>query len=214
MERYRVLIADDHSMFRDGLKKLIVEHDDIEVAGEANDGNELLDLLKKTTPDMVVLDLAMPNLGGIEATREITANYPDVKVLMLTMYKDKQHFSHAFAAGASGYLLKENAGRDLFAAIDTIRSGGVYISPILSQELAEEWVRVSCSARRSRLEILTGRERSVLKLVAEGKSNKEIAGMLNLSVRTVESHRAHMMKKLKVEKTADLVRYAVEKGYV
>jgi DNA-binding NarL/FixJ family response regulator len=178
-------------------------------------GLELLTLLNKLTPDMILLDISMPNLRGIEATREIKSIHPDVKVLILTMHKNKEYLHQAISAGADGYLLKEDAGTELSSAIQTIRRGRIYISPLLSDELTEDWAQISRGKSKIPFERdpLTTREKEVLKLISEGKSNREIADLFFISVRTVERHRANMMMKLNVKKTADLVKYAIEKGY-
>jgi len=163
---------------------------------------------------MVILDISMPNLRGIEATREIKMIYPDMKVLILTMHKNKEYLYHAISAGAEGYLLKEDADTELFSAIKTIRQGGIYISPLLSEELTDDLVQICRGSGKPSFDPLTTREREVLKLIAEGKSNKEIANLLFISVRTVQCHRANIMEKLNLKKTADLVKYAIRKGYI
>lgn len=213
MDGYRIVIADDHVLFRQGIKKVLEEMDDIEIVGEANDGLELLNLLKKLTPHMVVLDISMPNLRGIEATHEIKVINPAIKVLILTMHKSKDYLYHAISAGAEGYVLKEDADTDLFSAIEKIRKGKTYISPILSEELTDDLVQVCQGKHKIPSDPLTPREREVIKLVAEGKTNKEIAHLLFVSIRTVEKHRANIMRKAKLKSTPELVKYAIEKGY-
>ncbi len=213
MSPYRIVLADDHTMFRQGIKRIIGEVADLEVVGEASDGLQLLNLLKKLTPHMVILDISMPNLRGIEATREIKMIYPDMKVLILTMHKSKEYLYHAISAGAEGYLLKEDADTELLFAIKKIRQGGIYISPLLSQELTDDLVQTCRGNGKLLFDLLTTREREVLKLIAEGKSSKEIANLLFISVHTVHQHRAHIMKKLNLKRTADLVKYAISKGY-
>jgi DNA-binding NarL/FixJ family response regulator len=215
MAPYRVMIADDHVMFRQGLKRILQEMTEIEVVGEAGDGLELLALLNKIVPDMVILDISMPKLRGIEAIREIRMVHPDVKVLILTMHKDTDFLQQAITAGANGYLLKEDAEQEVFSAIETIRGKKMYISPLLTGELTDDWAQIHRGERKTPFtEPLTPREREVLKLIAEGKSNKEIADLLFISVHTVVRHRANLMEKLNLKKTADLVRYAVQKGYL
>ena len=214
MSPYRIVLADDHAMFRQGITNILESAEDLEVVGEANDGLKLLELLKKVTPDMVILDISMPNLRGLEATREIKTIFPDVKVLILTMHRDKEYVYSAISAGAEGYLLKEDADTELFAAIDTIRKKGHYLSPLLSGELTHELIRTSQKGQLSSpSDPLTIREREVLKLIAEGIPNKEIADLLYISIRTVEHHRANIMQKLNIKKTANLVKYAIRKGY-
>jgi DNA-binding NarL/FixJ family response regulator len=210
MGPYQIVLADDHMMFRQGIKRIIEEIPDLAIVGEVNDGLELLKLLKNTTPDMVIADISMPNLRGIEATHEIKNTHPGVKVLILTMHKDKEHLFHAISAGAEGYLLKEDADTELFSAIKTIRLGGVFISPLLSVQVAD--VLFDRKSTNGFVGSLTIRETEVLKLIAEGKSSKEIATLLCISVRTIHHHRANIMKKLKIRKTADLIKYAIRKG--
>ena len=215
MSPYRILLADDHVMFRQGLKYIIEGVAGLEVVGEVGDGLKLLDRLKKSPPDMVILDISMPNLRGIEATKEIKTTNSEVKVLILTMHNDKEYLYHAISAGADGYLLKEDADTELFSAIETIRHGGNYISPLLLVELADDLAQTYHGARfKAPFEPLTTREREVLKLIAEGRSSKEVASLLFISVRTVQHHRANIMRKLNIRKTADLVKYAIRKGYV
>lgn len=203
MDRYRIVVADDHVLIRQGLGKIINGNSELEVIGEAGDGVELLALLPTVTPHMVILDISMPNLRGIDAIHEIKKKYPEVKILVLTMHKEYLH--PALAAGADGYLLKEDADRDLFSAIENIRQGRVYLSPRLTEELLGKRVPSG--------ESLSPREKEVLTLIAKGKSNKGIAETLFISIRTVESHRAAIQKKLGLNSTADLVKYAIQKGY-
>lgn len=204
MNRYRIVHADDHPMVRQGLGRIINGVAGLAVIGEAGDGLELLSLLKTVTPHMVILDISMPNLSGIEAVRAIKKIYPEVKILVLTMYREYLH--QALSAGADGYLLKEDADQDLFSAIEHIRQGRVYLSPRLTGVLLGD--------RTSSSEPLTARRKEVLKLIAGGKSNREIAEILFIGVRTVESHRAQIMARLGLNSTADLVKYAMQKGFV
>lgn len=216
MSRYRIVLADDHALLRLGLKKIIGGESDLTVVGDVGDGIALLSLLKKVRTDMVILDISMPNLRGIEATCEIKKIHPRVKVLILTMHKDVEFLRQAIAAGADGYLLKEAMDTELFSAIGKIRSGKIYICSHLVDKLAHDWVQTSQGNRKSAddKQILSSREREVLKMLAEGKTSKEIADLLVISTRTVEHHRANIQCKLNLKKTADLVRYAVQKGYV
>ena len=213
MGTYRIVVADDHALFRQGLKSILKGGADLEVIGEAGDGLELLNLLKldQLDPHLVVLDISMPNLRGLEAIRDIKTLHPNAKILMVTMHRDKEYLYQALAAGADGYFLKRDAEAELFAAIDKIRQGTIYVSPHLSHQREDHWEQLRGGFGKP---ILTTREREVLKLIAEGKSNKEIAGVLFISVHTVERHRANIMAKLNMKKTADLVRYAIRKGYV
>ena len=207
LSSYCLVLADDHVMFRKGIKKIITGVDYFEVIGEANDGLELLDLLKETNPHLIILDISMPNLRGLEATREIKQAYPHIKILLLTMHKKKEFIQQAMEAGADGYLLKEDADTELLKAVRTIREGNRFISSLLSSELA------SLVTGKSKIGALTPRERQVAKLVAEGKSSKEIAELLYISVFTVRRHRESIMKKLDLKNVADLVRYALDHGY-
>ena len=212
MEPYRIVIADDHSLFRKGIRRLIQDIPGLEVIGEAGDGLELLKLLKEKPPDLAVVDISMPNLRGIEAAREIRTLYPNTKVLMITMHKSKEHLYHSISAGVQGYLLKEDSDVELRLAIETIRDGGIYVTKTLAGELAQDLSEIYRGKGKISKDPLTTREREVLKLIAEGKSNHDIANMMFISIRTVEHHRANIMEKLKLKKTADVVRYAIEKG--
>ena len=215
MVPYRIVLADDHVIFRKGIKGLITEKPEFKVVGEASDGLELLTLLQRgLKTDMVILDISMPKLRGIEATHEIKSICPDVKLLILTMHKSKEYLYHSISAGAQGYLLKEDSEVELFSAIDSIRKGKIFISRFMSSELAEDLSHIYHGNGQLPSDPLTHREREVLKLVVEGKSNKEIADLLFISTRTVENHRANMMNKLNIKKTVDLVRYAIQKGYI
>jgi len=202
-------------MFRQGIKRIIEEASDLAISGEVADGLELLKTLRKSRPDMVILDISMPSLRGIEATHEIKKLHPVVKVLILTMHKDKEHLYHAIAAGADGYLLKEDADTELFSAINTIRRGSIYISPLLSAQIADVLLeRKNGDPIYLSPDPLSVREREVLRLIAEGRSSKDIAALLSISVRTIQHHRANIMKKLKLKKTADIIKYAIRRGYI
>jgi DNA-binding NarL/FixJ family response regulator len=216
MAPYHLVLADDHVLFRQGLERILEKKGDLEVVGEAGDGLELLNLLKKLTPHMIILDISMPNLRGLEAIHEIKGIYPEMKILILTMHKDKEYLHQAMSAGADGYLLKEDADTELFSAIEMVRLGKIYVSPHLANDLVDEWAKIRRGGSKpvSKPDHLTTREKEILKLIAEGKSSKEIADLLFISVRTAEHHRANMMVKLNVKKTADLVRYAIQKGYL
>jgi DNA-binding NarL/FixJ family response regulator len=214
---FKILLADDHVMFRRGVKSLIQKMEDVEVVGEAGDGLELLRLLKNIHPHLVIMDISMPNLRGLEATREIKTLDPGIKVLILSMHKDREYLYHALTAGAEGYLLKEDADGELISAIKTLRRGGTFISPLLSNQMADIFVdkfQAGDKPRTASGEPLTIRERQIVKLIAEGKSSKEIGELLFISSRTAQHHRANIMKKLNLKKTADLVKYAIQKGYV
>lgn len=213
MKPYQIVLADDHKMFRLGVKKIIDEMDDLEVVGEAGDGLQLLNLIKKSFINMIILDISMPNLRGIEAAREIKLSNAAIKILILTMHKNKEYLYNCLSAGVEGYLLKEDTDTELFTAIETIRQGSTYISPHLSMEIADDLSKIYMGTKLPPFESLTVREREILKLIAEGKSRKEIAELLFISANTVGNHRANIMKKLNIKKSADLVRYAVQRGY-
>ena len=215
MTQCRILLADDHMMFRQGIRLLLEAVENVEIVGEVGNGLKLVQMARALVPDIVLVDISMPGLRGLEATREIKALDPNIKVLILTMHKDTKYLYHALSAGAEGYLVKEDADTELFDAIKVICSGGTYISPLLSVELTDDVIRMYHRGEsRPHLDPLTTREREVLTLTAEGRSNKEIAELLFISVRTAQHHRANIMRKLNIRKTADLVRYAIRCGYV
>ncbi|MDD5641373.1 MAG: response regulator transcription factor [Syntrophales bacterium] len=202
MRPYSIVLADDHVIFRRGIRKIIQEVDDFEVVGEAGDGLELLELLKITRPDLIILDISMPNLRGLEATEEIKRQYPQVKVLLLTMHKKKSFVQLGLKAGANGFLLKEDADSELFRAIETIRKGNLYLSPLLANIMRD------LALVEPETEKLTRREREVLKLLAEGKKSREIAALLYISLPTVRAHRYSIMRKLDLKSLVDLIKYA------
>jgi DNA-binding NarL/FixJ family response regulator len=215
MEHCRIILADDHVLLRQGVRKILSENTRLEVVGEAGDGLELLRLIKTQAPDIVILDISMPHLRGIEAIREMRAMQPGLRILVLTMHRESDYLFQAISAGADGYLLKEDAEKDLFSAIESVSQGRIYISRFLAEESRRDWVQIRRAAGQAPSgDPLTSREREVLKLIAEGKSSREIGQLLYISHRTVERHRANMMEKLNVNKTADLIRYALAKGYV
>ncbi len=213
MGTYKIILADDHKLLRHGIKQIIEKNEEIKVIAEAGDGLELLKLLATQIPDMIVLDIAMPRLRGIEAAIEIKMLHPEIKILILSMHKSLQYLHHALSAGVDGYLLKEDAPRELASAIDTIRNNDTYISPLMSKELNNDIAQSYRTGKSSTpFEPLTLREREVLKLISEEKSNKDIAELLNISLATVKHHRAAIKKKLNIRKTAGLVKYAIRKG--
>jgi DNA-binding NarL/FixJ family response regulator len=207
LNSYTLVLADDHAMFRKGIKKILTGVDDLEVIGEAGDGLELLALLKEISPHLIILDIAMPNLRGLEATREIKRTYPQIKILLLTMHKKTEFIEQAMTAGADGYLLKEDADTELLQAIKTIRQGDKFISSLLSSELAD---LITGKGRKGPLSL---RETEVMKLLAEGKSSREIADSLYISVFTVRRHRESIRRKLNLKSMADLVKYVLDHGY-
>ncbi len=210
---YNIILAEDHVLVREGIKKIIEGIPGLEVVGEVGDGAELLELLPGQAVDMVILDISMPSLSGIEATRGIKQAYPAVKVLILTMHKKKEYLNNAIAAGVDGYLLKEDAPKELLNAIEKIRQGMIYVSPLLTGDLANLYVQSRRQDEAEPAASLSPREIEIITLIAEGKSSKEIAALLFLSFRTIQNHRAKIMKKLNLKKNTDLVRYAIRKGY-
>ena len=213
MKNYHILLADDHVMFRQGIKRVIEESDDLKIVGEVGNGLELLEFLKNRPVDMVILDISMPGMRGIEATREAKVIRPDIKVLILTMHNNTEYVQHSIKAGADGYLIKENSDTELLTAINKVLQGDRYISHALSLELADNFLRKGREDSKHPFDRLTIREREVLKLIAEGKSSRDVAELLFISPRTAEHHRANIRKKLGIRSTADLTKYALRKGY-
>ncbi len=213
MDTYRIVLADDHRLFRQGIRKVIEGKKGLKIVGEVSNGLELLEFLKKKSVDMVVMEIAMLNLRGIEATREAKMISPNVKILILTMYNTPEYLHHSLSAGADGYLLKENSDKELFSAIQKIRKGEIYVSESLAGEIPKKSGKRWAVDDIPRHERLTRREKEVLKLVSEGKSSKEIAKLLTISVRTAEHHRASLTKRLGIYRTAALTKYAIRKGY-
>ena len=214
MTPYRIVVADDHIMFRDVIKKCIEEVPGLKVVGTAGDGLELLEFLKKSPADMIILDIAMPHLQGIEVTQQIKKLFPQIKILILTMHKSKEHVFRALSAGADGYLLKENAYNDLITAIDAIRQGNGYISHLLAGLMAAIFRQQSGEQGGITSEFLTAREKEVLQFIGDGKTSKEIAGLLSITALTVNNHRRNIMRKLNVKRNVDLVKYAIQSGYI
>lgn len=211
---YRIILADDHQILRAGLKDLIEKDKAFKVVGQANDGDELLSLMDSVKCDLIIMDLSMPNRDGMQAIQEVRAKFPKVKVLVLTMQKDQEHFKHAMAHGASGYVLKEDAYEQLMMAVKMVLRGKRFVSPTISELLTDYYVRSLDEAESSSLDILTKREQQILQFIGSGMANKNIAARLKLSVRTVETHRANVGHKLGIKTTAGLVKYALSKGLV
>ncbi len=210
----KIVLADDHAILRQGIRKIIEGEDNLEVVGEVNDGLELIDFLNKNPANLVLLDISMPNVRGIEAITEVRRSQPGVKVLILTMHNNKEYLYAAIAAGADGYLLKENSDDELLSAIDQVMLGETYISSTLAAEFSEDLMKFYRKNKKLPFEHLTNREREVLKMVAEGNTSREIGDLLYISLRTVEHHRANIMRKMKFRSVADLIKYALDKGYV
>ncbi len=208
----RVLIADDHKIVREGLRSLIEKQPGMEVVAEAENGRTTVQKVEEVSPDVVVMDISMPDLNGVDATRQITSRFPSVKVIALSIHSDKQFVAGMLSAGASGYLLKEGDFRELTDAIRMVVSNQVYLSPRIAGIVTEGYVRHLSEADTSAHSILTPREREVLQLLTEGLSAKNIASHLQLSVKTVEGHRQKIMGKLKVHTVAELTKYAIREG--
>ncbi|OGX31042.1 MAG: hypothetical protein A2787_01205 [Omnitrophica WOR_2 bacterium RIFCSPHIGHO2_01_FULL_48_9] len=209
---YKIFLADDHAIFRAGLKGLIEKDSQLKVVGEAPNGEELLLKLKSTKCDAIVLDLSMPAMDGLAAMKLIREKFPKVKILILTMQKDPEHFEHAMAGGAAGYLLKDDAYDQLILAIKLVLKGKRYISPSVATLTTDRFIRSVDDTEAPSLELLTKREKEILKFVSNSFSNKNIASRLKISVRTVETHRANLSNKLGIKSTAGLVKYAMAKG--
>ena len=215
MSQVRIFLADDHTVMRGGIRLVLERQPDLHVVGEASDGRETVNAVERLHPDVVVMDIAMPNLNGIEATRQILANGVAVSIVVLSMHSDEEYVLRALKAGARGYLLKESAEADLIAAVRAVISGESFFSPAVSRLLVEDYVRqLQDRDIEDSYDLLTTRERETLQLVAEGKSNKDIANLLNLSVYTVETHRSNIMEKLNLHGVPELILYAVRKGVI
>lgn len=206
----RVLLADDHAMVRKGFRLILEAQPDMEIAGEAGNGREAVELAERLHPDIVVMDVAMPELNGIEATRRLASSSPHTRVLALSMHKDSVYVREILRAGARGYLLKDSIDTDLISAVRAVARGDGYISPGVSDAVLSDYRRHVTDP----LDLLTSREREVLQMIAESKTNKEIAVALNLSVYTVEAHRGKIMEKLNLHSTGELVRFAVRHGLI
>ncbi len=215
MKKVKLLVADDHKIFRQGIKKLLEEESDLQVVGEAADGREAVKKATELKPDVILMDIAMANLNGLEATKQIKKVLPSVKVIMLTMHKNEEYILQSFQAGASGFILKEGAVEELVSAIRSIHSDKSFLSPSISKTLIDAYLRkMETGKTETPFDLLTDREREVLQLIAEGYTNREVAKQLFISVKTVEAHRAHIMQKLNIHDIAKLVKYAIQKGLV
>lgn len=211
----KVLIADDHKIVLDGLVSLINEHRDMNVVGQATDGRSVVTLAMETDPDVVVMDLTMPILNGIDATRMIIQNAPDIRVIALSMHSEKRFIRAALKAGASGYLVKENAFDELVSAIRAVKDSKNYLCPVATKIMMLDYLHhIKAEGNFTDRDILTPRERETLQLLAEGRKTREIAGDLNVSVKTVETHRKNIMDKLDVRSIAELTRYAIREGII
>jgi len=215
MKKLRILLADDHIVMRTGLRALLERQPNLEVVGESENGRETVELVASLGPDVVVMDVAMPVLNGIEATKTIVTQRPATAVVILSMHADESYVMRALKAGARGYLLKDSAAADLISAIQAVSQNKSFFSPKVSRILAEDYVRVlKQKGAVDSYDLLTSREREILQLLAEGKANKEVATALNISPYTVETHRRHILEKLNLHNPAELILYAVRKGII
>ncbi len=211
---YRIVLADDHVLIRHGIKNIISQDPSLEIVGEVCDGDELLAYLKTDLPDLLILDISMPKMSGIDLADVIKKKWSGLKILMLTMHKNKQFFYRAMSAGADGYLIKNDSGEEILQAIKKIRAGRTYIAPLLAEDFTEDVLNSYRKQVASPFKDLTKREKQVLSLVVEGHTSKVMAGILNLSPRTVDHHRSNLLKKFDMKNSVDLVNYALRNGYV
>jgi len=215
MNPVRILLADDHTVMRNGLRLLLERQPHLQVVGEAADGRQAVALCESANPDVVIMDIAMPNLNGIEAARQIVNRNPRTAIAILSMHSDESYVIRALKAGARAYLLKDSAEADLLAAVRALTEGKSFFSPAISKILVEDYMRqLESRGAEDTYELLTTREREILQLLAEGRTNKEVANMLNLSLYTVETHRTHILQKLNLHSVPELILYAVRKGII
>lgn len=215
MSKLRVMIGDDHTLVRQGLRKILEERPDWEVVAEVGDGREAVKRALAIKPDVAILDVGMPLLNGIDAAQQIVRKLPDTQVLILSMHSDEAYVTRALQAGAKGYMLKDSAGKDLLKGVAAVAAGQAFFSPSVAKLMLDDYVRrVSGTGVADRYETLSEREREIFQLVAEGRTNKEVAEVLEISPATVETHRAHILQKLDIHNTAELVLYAVRRGII
>jgi two-component system, NarL family, response regulator NreC len=216
MRTLKVLLVEDHAIVREGVRALLDEEPDIDIVGEAADGSEAVALAQTLRPDVVLMDLNLPGVGGIEATHQLRQLFPDVRVLVLSMYDSEEYVFRALRAGASGYVLKQSTSAELVLALRAVAAGSTFLSPSISQILISDYMRRAQAEEPNgaALNILTPREREVLHLVAHGLTNRQVAQRLHISIKTVETHRGNMMQKLDVHDRAGLVKFAIENGLI
>jgi two-component system response regulator NreC len=214
-DKIRVVLADDHRMLREGIRALLERQDDIEVVGEAADGREAVRLVSQLCPDVVVMDVSMPLLNGIEATRQIRRDCPTARVLTLTVHESQDYVAQLLAAGASGYIIKRAGGDELVSAVRAVHRGEVFLHPSIARVVIQDYVqRLQAGQGLSAQDVLTDREREVLQLIAEGYTNREIADLLHLSIKTVQNHRSNIMRKLDLHDRGELIKYAIQQGII
>jgi DNA-binding NarL/FixJ family response regulator len=214
MSKLRVFVADDHAVLRDGLKALVNAQADMEIIGEADNGRTTYERAKELLPDIVLMDISMPELSGVQATELLRRECPDIKILILTAYKDKGYLDRLLNVGASGFILKLSAAEELIGAIRLVAGGKVYLDPQMADRITDGYVRSQFLKGEVRQRELTAREEEVLRLIAHGYSNKEISSQLKIAVKTVESHKANLMQKLELRNRTEIVRYAVRQGWL
>ena len=215
MEKIRIVLADDHTLVRQGFRSLLQQDESIDVVGEAENGQDAVLVVKKTLPDVVLLDISMPILNGVQATRQIQKFNPKIKILVLSMHKDEEYVREVFRAGAAGYILKQTTGSDLIRAIKEVNRGNAYLSPSIAKQLVYDYREIVKGGKSARKQTgLTPREIEVLQLIAEGNSNKKIGEQLFISIKTVETHRQKIMDVLKIHDVAGLTRYAIAKRII
>lgn len=214
MRKLRLLLGDDHTLVRHGLRKILEEQPAWEVVSEVGDGREAVREAIAHKPDVAIIDIAMPLLNGIDATQQIVRRVPETKVLMLSMHADEAYVMRALQAGATGYIVKDAAGKELLTAIEAVAAGRQFFSPVIERLVHDEQGRASASGFADRYETLSAREREIFQLIAEARSNKEVAALLNISPATVETHRARILQKLDVHNIAEVVLYAVRRGII
>ena len=211
-EHLRILLADDHQIMREGLRSLIEKNPDMEIVGEAENGEKAVRLAKTLKPDIAIIDIGMPDLNGIEATRQIVEKVPGIKIIALSMHSDKRFITSMLGAGASGYLLKDCAFEELVSSIQAVAAKGTYLSPKIAGVVVKDYLNRATSEASSAFSALTNRQREVLQLIAEGKSTKHIAFHLNISIKTVETHIQKIMQRLDIHSIAELTKYAIKEG--
>jgi len=212
--KIRILLADDHTLLRNGIRALLEDEQDIIIAGEAEDGREAVRLANQLKPNVVLMDIAMPLLNGLEATRQIKREHPEINVLVLTMYDHEEYFRQMLEVGASGYIIKRAAATELVSAIRAVYNGEAVLSPAITRLLLEDYLSRDVPGEENDPNALSSREREVLQLIAEGKTSREIAEILHLSVKTVQSHRTSLMQKLNLHDRGDLIKYAIQKKII
>lgn len=213
-ENYNILLADDHVLIRHGIKNIIKMDEKLQVVGEVSNGKDLMEFLEDSEVDMIILDISMPGIGGMEATGMVKSKYPWIKILMLTMHKNKQYFYNAMAAGADGYLMKDDSDQELLVAIAKVLSGKSYISPNMVDDFADDVISMYRTEKKSPFQELTKREKEILQLVVNGMTSRKMAEHLNLSQRTIDHHRSNLLRKFNKKNSIDLVNYAVRNGFV